>query len=208
MPLIWSLIVFMFAALAGLALPTVAQAAPDKLGPSFVFVRYATRTSLALYAGYGRGPWFGFAGLVQNPRTEYRESLLGFGRRLKQPLGTLTIGLAGADARDSRYAQVYVLPSLTAARVSLDISLAVYLPLESRGAVQYYLNPLSLLGRLSKRVQVGVTYLYFGQVDTPTGHGIGPAFRMGIPNGTITLDLVRQLKNVHQETRITLQTAF
>lgn len=210
MPRSWSLTVFALpaVALSGLALPTAAQGAPSKPGPSFIFFRYATRTSLALYAGYGGGPWFGFAGLVQNPRTEYRESLLGFGRHIKQPLGTLTIGLAGADARDSRYAQLYLVPSLTASGVSLDGTVEVYAPLQSRGAVQYYLNPLSLLSRVSKRIQAGVTYLYFGQENTPTGHGVGPALRVGIPNGTITLDLVRPLKNVHKETRITLQTAF
>lgn len=197
------------AALRGVALPAAAQVAPGKPGPSFIFFRYATRTSLALYGGYGVGHWFGFLGLVQNPRTEYRESIAGIGRRIAQPrLGTVTIALAGADARDSRYAQLYVLPPLTASGVTLDGAVEVYAPLESRGVVQYDLNFLSLLTRISKRLQVGVTYLYFGQQHAPTAHGIGPALRVGVPNGTISVDLVRELKSFNKETRITFQTAF
>src|SRR2546427_2821135 len=55
---------------------------PESAGAqSFIFSRYATATSFSLYGGYGPGRGFGFVGLVQNPRTGYRESLVGAGWR-------------------------------------------------------------------------------------------------------------------------------
>src|SRR2546427_12305348 len=55
---------------------------PESAGAqSFIFSRYATATSFSLYGGYGPGRGFGFVRLVQNPRTGYRESLVGAGWR-------------------------------------------------------------------------------------------------------------------------------
>lgn len=37
-------------------------------GPTLICARHATRPSRALFAGYGKGSWFGFLALIQNPR--------------------------------------------------------------------------------------------------------------------------------------------
>ena len=47
-----------------------AAQSPGSAGPSFLIVRYASRSSQAMYSGYTTGPVFLVAGMLQNPRTE------------------------------------------------------------------------------------------------------------------------------------------
>src|SRR6266516_4906606 len=87
---------------------------PDD-GPrtTFLFARYATRTSRALYTGYGNESWQRILALIENPRTGYHEALMGVAKRitLAQRQSTI-IALALSDASDSRYGEIYVVPSL------------------------------------------------------------------------------------------------
>ncbi len=174
---------------------------------SFIFSRYATATSFSLYGGYGPGRGFGFVGLVQNPRSGYRESLVGAGWRVGTK-GALTVALAAASASDGWYAQLYVLPSLAIGPLAASTTIEVYEPLDDRGARQFYFNPLTIVAPLAGGVAVGGTGLFFSQAGTVPGYGAGPALQVRIPRGSVTLDLIAGRRPMRDEMRLSFFAAF
>jgi hypothetical protein len=68
----------LFCGLSTASGPAAAQIAEPSFGPNFLSFRYASRTSLSLYAAYGQGNLLLFAGTVQNPRSGYRERRAGW----------------------------------------------------------------------------------------------------------------------------------
>src|SRR5437868_11172133 len=70
----------------------------------FLSTRYDTHTSSNMYFGYTMGPVTPMIALVSNPRTTYREHLIGVVRfeTFNKDLG-LTWAVAGAKAIDSWY---------------------------------------------------------------------------------------------------------
>jgi hypothetical protein len=190
--------------------PGLRAQAPD-VGPrtTFLFARYGTSSSRALYAGYGAGSWQGILAVIENPKSDYREALLGVAKGITlAPHQSVTVALAAAEASDSRYGQIYIVPSLSAGRLALSGTVEFYLPLQKRGAFQYYLNPLSLHFALNSWVQVGTTYVLTGQVGTETGHALGPSIKVAVPHGALTLDWLRGLRAYPSETRLTFQTSL
>lgn len=185
--------------LLGVPVPACAQ--------SFIFSRYATATSFSLYGGYGPGRGFGFVGLVQNPRTGYRESLVGAGWRVGAT-GALTVAVAAASASDGWYAQLYVLPSLAIGPLAASTTIEVYEPLDDRGARQFYFNPLTIVTPVAHGVAVGATGLFFSQVGVAPGFGAGPALQVHIPRGTVTLDVIAGRRPLRDELRLSFFAAF
>lgn len=189
---------------------SAAAQAPDG-GPrtTFVFARYGTGSSRALYAGYGAGSWQAILAVIENPRSDYREALIGLAKGFTlAPRQSVIVALAVADASDSRYGQLYIVPSLSAAPLALSATVEIYAPLERRGAFQYYLNPLSLHVAVASHVEVGATYVLNGQVGTGTGHGIGPSLRLAVPHGSLTLDWIRGITAYRNDTRLSFQTSL
>src|SRR6266487_158638 len=183
---------------------------PDD-GPrtTFLFARYATRTSRALYTGYGNESWQGILALIENPRTGYHEALMGVAKRitLAQRQSTI-IALARSDASDSRYGEIYVVPSLAIAPLALTGSAEIAVPLGAQGTLQYYINPLSVHVPVDSRLRVGATYILAGQVGTMTGEALGPSVRAVVPHGAFTFDWVLGLRAYHTETRLSFQTSL
>ena len=174
---------------------------------SFIFSRYATATSFSLYGGYGPGHGFGFVGLVQNPRSGYRESLVGAGWRVGTT-GALTVAGAVASASDGWYAQLYILPSLSVGPFAASTTIEVYEPLDDRGARQFYFNPLTIVAPVARGVAVGGTGLFFSQVGTVPGYGAGPALQVRVPRGTVTLDLIAGRRPMRDELRLSFYASF
>lgn len=184
--------------------PSGAQGGPGA-GPSFINVRFASRASSTFYGGYTVGRVFGFVGLVQNPRSEYREALVGVGTGLALPSGNaVTVGGAAAYASDGWYAQVYLLPGLHAGPLRVEGTLEFYLPLERSGSAQVSASPLYTFIVASPRWSFGATYLLGLQRGLPASHGAGPSVRLTIPRGSLTLDLVRGIAVAPSEVRVTL----
>ena len=174
---------------------------------SFIFSRYATATSFSLYGGYGPGRGFGVVGLVQNPRSGYRESLVGAGWRVGTK-GALAVALAAASASDGWYAQLYLLPSLAVGPLAASSTIEVYEPLDDRGARQFYLNPLTIVAPVARGVAVGATGLFYSQVGTVPGFGAGPALQVRIPRGSVTVDLIAGRRPMRDEMRLSFFAAF
>src|SRR5437867_1467671 len=189
--------------------PAASQGADRGPRVTFFLARYASPTFYALYAGYGAGSWQGVVGLVENSRTEYWEALLGLAKGLTLGPGqTMTTALAVARASDSRYVQLYLVPSLAAGRIALDVTVEIYAPIQRQGSFQYYLSPLSLRLGLTSRFQLGGTYLLAGQQGTTTGHALGPGVRVVVPHGAVTLDWVLGLTAYRNQTRLQFQTSL
>jgi hypothetical protein len=174
-------------------------------GPSFINARFASQASSTIYAGYTVGRVFGFIGLVQNPRSEYREALAGVGVSVALPSGNgLAVGSAAAYASDGWYTQLYLLPALHAGRVRLEGTIEFYLPLERSGSVQASASPLYTYVVASPRWSFGATYLLGLQRGLPATQAAGPSARLTIPRGSLTLDLIRRIDGAPNEVRVTL----
>jgi hypothetical protein len=195
----------------GLAVPepVAAQDSVPRAGPRFMYARYASEASLAIYAGYTVGPLFAFAGAVQNPRTEYREALLGLGASVTSIGGNgATFGLAGAYASDGWYGQLYLLPTFRLGPLLFDSTIEGYLPLEGRGVRQLCVTPAYAYLPLSPRVAIGATYLLAAQPGQALSHAGGPSLRVSVPRGSLTLDVVRRFAIAPSEWRLTAYTRF
>ncbi len=188
---------------------TAAQLAEHSFGPNFLLFRYASRSSLTLYAAYGEGNLLLFAGMVQNPRTEYRETAGGVGLNVRLgSAASAVVAAAVASAKDSWYAQLYLLPGWTAGRLSVNGTLELYEPLERAGARQLDVNPCSVFWRLSDRLELGAAYLLFAQVgDAPTQEA-GPAVRVTVPHGNLTTEFFGKIGKRQTEVRLTFQAAL
>jgi hypothetical protein len=186
-----------------------AQLAEHSFGPNFLSFRYASRTSLSLYAAYGEGNLLLFAGMVQNPRTEYRETAGGLGLNVR--LGNAAravVATAVARARDSWCAQLYLLPDLTVGRLGVNGMLELYEPLERAGARQLDVNPCSVFWRVLDRLQVGGAYLLYNQVGGAPTQEAGPTVRVTVPHGNLTAEFFRRIGGGETDVRLTLQAAL
>lgn len=187
----------------------VAPVAESAAGPTFMSARFASAGALTLYGGYRVGALLGFVGLVQNPRTEYREAIVGIGRTFGfGARNSLLAGLAVADASDARYTQVYLLPLVVAGPLLLDGTLEGYLPLGARGAAQLSASPLNLLYRPGARHAIGLSYVNGIQRGQTPAHAVGPSLRLGIPHGTLALDVLHSVGLQRRDLRLTAQVAY
>ncbi len=177
--------------------------------PGFVIARYASRSSLTLYAGYPAGPAIAVAGIAQNPRTGYREEALGAAIPLLATgeLG-VTAAVAATNTPDGWFGKFFVLPSWTAGRISATADLEYYAPLGRVGVRELDLSPATVIATVSGRVGVGASYLLSAPADARAEHAAGPALRLAIPRGTVTLDLLRGLARAPSEVRVTVRCAW
>lgn len=170
---------------AGVTAPAAAQQSVRSNG--FIDVRYATHTSLTLYGGYDLGGPLLLVGMVQNPRTEYREVVAGMARPVGGGRASATIAMAGAYASDGWYAQVYVMPSVRLGPVSVRGLLLAYEALEERGARQFYVNPMSVLAPVAPRIHLGASYVLAVQAGTRSRHSAGPTLQLSTAAWTATV---------------------
>jgi hypothetical protein len=187
----------------------VAQGAEHSFGPNLLFFRYASRTSLSLYAAYGEGNLLLFAGMVQNPRTAYRETAGGLGLNVR--LGraaSAVVAAAVASAKDSWYAQLYFLPDWTVGRLSVNGMLELYEPLERAGARQLDVNPCSVFWHVVDRLQVGAAYLLYTQVGGAPTQEAGPTVRVTVPHGNLTAEFFGRFGGRETDVRLTFQAAL
>jgi hypothetical protein len=176
--------------------------------PSFIFARWATRSASSLYAGYSAGPLGGFVGLVENPRTGYRELLGGVVTRAGYRDQAVTLGLAYADATESRYLQTYVVPSLQVAGASIGGTLELYVPLDEAGTHQLDVNPIAVMLHPVSWLGVGGAYAAgVAEGDRPH-HRAGPTVEIGVPRGSIKGEFLRNFALGYYEARISFEAAF
>jgi hypothetical protein len=176
--------------------------------PSFVFARWASRSASSLYAGYTMGPVGGFVGLVVNPRSGYREMLGGAVSRVGYRRQAVMLGVAYADATESKYLQAYVVPSLLIAGASVSGTIEFYIPLEHTGIGQVDINPVAVILHPVTWLGVGGAYAAgMADGDRPL-HRVGPTVEFGIPRGSVKAELLRNLTLAYYEVRMSVEAAF
>ena len=189
------------------AQPLEAQAEYTPHG--FLSTRYDTHTSSNIYFGYQMGPMTPMVALVSNPRTTYREHLVGVVRNETfTPRLGLTWAVAGAKAIDSWYGQLYVLPYVAIGKLKYDATFELYVPLESQGVHQFGMNPGNLMYDLTPKLAVGAVGVWSEQSSAPHNFGGGPSIKLRIPKGSITLDGVMGVTRWESEWRVSFFTAY
>jgi hypothetical protein len=157
---------------------------------SFVYARLSTAHSSALYAGYSFGTAGVFFGVVQNPRSGYREWIGGVVARLSAGQQAVSLAVAYADASGEKYVQVYAVPNLRAGPWSLSGTVELYEPWHGAGTRQLYLDPLTLLRRLGRRWEAGASYTLSVAAGGEPEHRAGPALQVAWLGGSIRAELL------------------
>lgn len=204
----WSLVVGL--AVVGLAVgvrPVVAQS--DYSPHGFLSTRYDSHTSSNMFFGYTMGSVTPMIALVSNPRTTYREHILGVVRfETFTPHLGLTWAVAGAKAIDAWYGQLYVLPSVSVGKLHYDATFELYVPLEEAGVHQFGMNPGNLMYDVTPTVAFGAVGVWASQSNAPHNFGGGPSIRFKVPKGTISVDGVMGVTRWDSEWRVTFFTTY
>lgn len=197
------------ALLLGAGVRAVVAQSSDYQPHGFISTRYDTHTSSNIFIGYQIGKFLPMGALVSNPRTTYREHLLGlahFGSI--SPRVGLTWAVAGAKAIDSWYGQLYVLPSVTVGRLKYDAQWELYVPLQEQGVHQLAMNPGNLMFEVDRHFAIGAVGVWSEQTGAPYQVGAGPSVKIRVPKGSITLDGVLGVTRWDSEARVTFFTQY
>jgi len=147
---------------------------------------------------------FALAGMVQNPRTGYREAIIGGGWQA-DPQGALT--LAAANTSGGWFAQVYALPSVRVGSVTLDATVEGYLPLGGRGVGELDISPAVALIEVAPAAGVGAAYHLSAPAVGAPGYAADPALRVTVAHCAATLELLRGIARASSELRFTIKTS-
>lgn len=156
----------------------------------FVNARYASYSSLTLYAGYSAGPGLVFVGLLHTPRAAFRQALIGFAKPFKADHLTLLLGVAAATSGERAFAQLYVLPTLSAGPVTLDATAALQKPLAG-GPAALSVSPANALVRVAEAWRVGATWALSATFGRGHNQALGPALVRGVPGGSLGVHVLR-----------------
>jgi hypothetical protein len=175
----------------------------------FVTTRIDSRFSHYVYTGYGYDAAFLVGALVANPRNGYSEQILGAGARLPgyRNLSQLA-AVAFCNASDSRYTQLYYLPSLSFGRISASATFEAYLPLDSAGVKQFAITSLPITTRIWGPLAAGVVYELSAAEHTPTSHGAGVAIRLALPGAELGADALRGLSHQQDHARLSFRAFY
>ena len=185
------------------------QAANPRLdAPSFMFARYATASAATLYAARGFGPVGVFVGMVQNPKTPYRELIAGTYTQLTAGRQSVLVALGYADATESEYLQTYVMPSLSKGPLTFSGTIEWYEPMKRSGTRQLDVNPISLVIRVNKRFGLGAVYtLGLAEGGLPQQRG-GPKLELTAAWGVLRVELLRRSSGESTEMRTAILAGF
>jgi len=177
--------------------------------PWSVYLRDGGQSPLYTFAGYSFGRPVLMVGAIVDSPNDYAEYLAGAGVNLFAASGNgASLLVLGSKATDSWYLEVYGLPTLTAGRLSATGFAGLYIPVESRGVRQYFLDPVTVLCRVHRWFALGGSYTVYKIAGLPARHGAGPAVQITLPSGSATIDALAGISSFTDELRLTLQFAF
>ncbi len=185
-------------AVAGVS-PATAQ------GLAFASARVSTYSAHSLYAGYFAGQTLVFAGVLQNPRTQYREALVGIGRRVERPGAELITGMAIANTSDGDYAQFYLLPSARLGPVLATATVTAQAALVRGGSRDLTVYPATVHVPLGERMAFGATWIFIGTLGQTARHGVGPSATFTVPGGVLGLHWLTGFADLPSELWVTAQ---
>jgi hypothetical protein len=194
-------------AAATLASPGRAQQAST--GPSFLIFRYASRSSIAMYSGYSTGPLLMVVGMLNNPRTEYREIMGGVGHAVAFSRESgVTVATALGYTDTGWYGQLYLLPTVRAGALTVSGTMELAQPMSTRGTRGFYVSPGNAFVALGHGFSAGGAFYGSWEAGSPASVGAGPALQRSVPHGSLTMELVKGLKAASDEVRFTVRSSF
>jgi hypothetical protein len=178
----------------------------------FTSARVDSYTAAFVYAGYGYRGVFGVGGVMYNQRSKYSELVGGVGLRRRvggaRYGGTHFLVATVAKASDSRYAQLYYLPSARLAGLEIDATLEAYAPLDDAGEVQYYVTPLSAFRAISRTVAIGASYELAYQRGLDPSQFLGPTLRVSLPAAQLSVDVHGGIDNAPGKLRFSFKSSY
>lgn len=185
-----------------------AQQAAPAAGPSFMIFRYASSSSLAMYAGYHAGRVLFVTGLLHNPRSAYQEAMGGIGKPFTGRAGSLIVATAIAYTNTGWYAQGYLIPSFTLGRLRLDATAEIAQPFSPRGTRGFFVSPGNVMIDVTPHLRFGAAYYDDIEAGSAAAHTAGPAVQVLVPSGSITLDVVKSLSHAADEVHLFLRSSL
>ncbi|HEV8382583.1 MAG TPA: hypothetical protein VGQ29_13435 [Gemmatimonadales bacterium] len=175
---------------------------------SFVYARYASASASVLYAARGLGPIGGFVAMIQNPKTQYRELIAGTFTQLNWNRQSVLVAIAYADASESQYLQMYLIPSITTGRIALSGTLEWYEPLGRAGTRQFDVNPISPRVRVSDHLWAGAAYTAALADHETARHRIGPVLEWATQRDKLRVELLDRTFDHTVEVRVAILAGF
>ena len=174
---------------------------------SFVFARYASGSASVLYAARGFGAVGGFVGMVQNPKTQYRELIVGLFTQFNWSGQSVLVAVGYADASEGQYLETYITPSFARGRLALSGNFEWYEPLGRAAVRQLDVNPASLEVRVSDHLWAGAAYT-LGLAEHETArHRMGPVLEWATRRDKVRLELLHRTVGT-VEVRAVILAAF
>ena len=147
-------------------------------------------------------------GLAPNPHNDYREYFAGVGVNLNRTRGGITPTLLFAHTTAGNQLEYRISPWLDRERFALQTFIGGYVPLETGGVHQFFIDPVTLLYKANGRVAFGATYTDTWAEHAPPVRAIGPAVQITIPKGVVIVDALKGLSHYDSEVRATILLAF
>ena len=146
--------------------------------------------------------------MIQNPKTPYREFIVGTYTQVTADRQSLLVALAFADATESEYLQTYLMPTLSRGPLTLSGTIEWYMPLERSGTRQLDVNPISLVVLVTKRFGLGAAYTQGLAKGSRPRERAGPKVELTPPWGTIRVELLHRSTGESTEIRTAISAAF
>lgn len=201
--------VLILCSLQNLPLQAASAQSDTKHTWGFVTARIDSRLSQYIYTGYGYDAVFLVGALAANPRSGYSEQILGAGIRLPlyRYLSHLT-AIAFCNATDSRYTQLYYVPSLSVGVVSAKATVEAYFPLDTAGVKQFAISGLSVTARVGGPVAAGMVYELSAAEHTSTSQAAGVVFRLALPGAELGIDALRGIAHQQDHARVSFRAFY
>lgn len=174
-------------------------------GLAFANARVSSYSAHALYAGYFTGQTLVFAGVLQNPRTQYREALVGIGRRVERSGVELITGVAIANTSGGDYAQFYLLPTAHLGPAVATATVTAQAGLVRGGSRDLTVYPATVHVPAGERMAFGATWIFSGTLGQTARHGLGPSALFDVPGGVLGLHWLKGFADQPSELWVTAQ---
>lgn len=183
---------------------------------NFTYLRGGTTSSFYIFYTYdflkphiaGGTPLVVLASIIDPHSTDYREYLGGLGLNIAGSNNGILPFMVISKASDSWYTELLVFSYVIQGRQNLSAFTGLYLPTQTQGVYQFFVDPATLLIQINKWLAVGGSYTLFGGDGFASEHGIGPSVQFPIPLGTATVDLLKGIRNMDNDLRLTLQLTW
>lgn len=179
---------------------------------NFVYLRYGSASVVWVIYQRSLKPKIGSPvftiGVAPNPHGSYRERFGGMGINFNGRRGGVIPTALYSYTTDGPCFEYWVSPWYDAGHWLFNSFVGGYAPLSERGSRQFFVDPVTLTWKINRRFALGGSYTMIKVEKTKVQQGVGPAFQVKVPGGTVVVDWFKGLYGSFNDLRVTLQLAF